>query len=77
MLLGNTQVYVWFSHFKNGEMLIEDLPRSGQPLTSKTEENIVRICELVMEDHRRTIDELTVLNVPTNWTHRVTVLTEI
>ena len=56
--MGKTQVYEWFSHFKNGEMSIEDLPRSGRPLTNKTEEIIARIRELVMEDRRRTIYEL-------------------
>ena len=38
-------------------MLTKDLPRSGQPLTSKTEENIATIHDLIVEDYR-TIDEL-------------------
>ena len=27
--MGKTQVYKWFSRFKNGEISIEDLPHSG------------------------------------------------
>jgi transposase len=39
--LGKTQVYEWFSRFRNGELLLADQPRSGQPSTSRTDENIV------------------------------------
>jgi hypothetical protein len=37
---GKSQVYEWFSRFKNGNMSIEDLPRPGHPLRSRNEENI-------------------------------------
>jgi len=30
-VLSKTQVYEWYSHFKGGEMLFEDQPRSGRP----------------------------------------------
>ena len=55
--VGKTQVYEWFSRFRDGELSLADRPRSGRPSTSQTDEN-VRICELILEDHRRTIDEL-------------------
>ena len=48
-VMEETQVYEWFSCYKNGEMLIEDLPHSGKSSMSKTEENIVRISELIMD----------------------------
>jgi hypothetical protein len=32
---GISQVYEWFSRFKNGNMSIEDLPRPGRPSTSR------------------------------------------
>ena len=32
--LGKTQVYEWFSRFRNGELSLADQPRSGRPLTS-------------------------------------------
>ena len=56
--LGKTQVYEWFSCFRNGELSLADQPRSGRQLTSLTYENITRICELILEDRRRTIDSL-------------------
>lgn len=52
------QVYSWFTRFKNGEMSIDDQLRSGRPSTSRTDENVQKINELVREDRRRTIEEL-------------------
>ena len=56
--LSKTRVYEWFSRFKNGEMLIEDQPRSGRPATSRSDENVDKINTLIREDRRRTIDQL-------------------
>jgi transposase len=40
--LEKTQVYEWFSRFRNGELSLADKPRSGRPLTSRTDENIAK-----------------------------------
>jgi transposase len=56
--LGKTQVYEWFSRFRNGELSLADQPRSGRPSTSRTDEKIARICALILED--RQISFLTV-----------------
>ena len=56
--MSKTQVYEWFACFKNGQMSLEYQPCSGRPSTSRTDENITKIHELIMEDHHRTIDEL-------------------
>ena len=56
--LGKTQVYEWFSRFRYGELSLADQPRSGRPSTSRTDENIAIICELILEDRRRTTDDL-------------------
>ena len=40
--LGKTQVYDWFSRFRNGELSLADQPRSGRPSTSRTDENIAK-----------------------------------
>ena len=56
--LGKTQVYEWFSCFRNGELSLADQPRSGQPSTSRTDENIARIREVILEDRCRTTDDL-------------------
>jgi transposase len=41
--LGKTQVYEWFSRFRNGELSLADQPRSGRTSTSRPDENIARI----------------------------------
>jgi len=59
--LSQTRVYEWFSRFKRGDMSLEDQPRSGRPSTSRTDENIKKIRDVIMYDRRRTIDELEAL----------------
>ena len=49
-----SNIYEWFSRFKIGQMSIEDEPRPGRPLTSKTDENIEKIRVAIMFDRRRT-----------------------
>ena len=56
--LGKTQVYKWFSCFRNGELSLADQPRSGRPSTSRTDENITRIRELILEE---VAEQLTIL----------------
>jgi len=56
--LGKTQVYDWFSHFRNGELSLADQPCPGRPSTSRTDENIARIRKLILKDRHRTIDDL-------------------
>ena len=40
---------------------LEDQPLSGRPSTIRTNEIIKKICDAIMFDRRRTIDELEVL----------------
>ncbi|PNF37916.1 hypothetical protein B7P43_G03887 [Cryptotermes secundus] len=60
--MGKTQVFEWFSRFKNGEMSIDDKPRSGRPSTARTHENVEKIREIIKEDRRRTIEEIVELS---------------
>lgn len=39
--------------------MIEDLPRSGRTSTSSTEENIDKVKEIVMKNHRSSLREMT------------------
>jgi transposase len=56
--LSQARVYEWFSRLKRGDMSLEDQPRSGRPSTSRTDENIQKICDVIMFNRRRTLDEL-------------------
>jgi hypothetical protein len=47
-----TSVYKWVTCFSEGKETVTDEERSGQPATSRTEENIVKVRQLVREDHR-------------------------
>lgn len=48
--LGRTQVFEWYGRFKRGEMSIDDLPRSGRPTTSRTQENIRQVEAVILAD---------------------------
>ncbi|PNF37843.1 hypothetical protein B7P43_G08374 [Cryptotermes secundus] len=45
-----TEVFEWFSRFKNGEMSIDDKPRSGRPSTTRTHKNVEKIREIIKKD---------------------------
>jgi len=72
--LGKTQVYEWFSRFRNGELSLADQPRSGWPSTSQTDENIARIREMILEDCRRTDDLVDLSGV--SWSSRQQILSK-
>jgi len=42
-----TAVYKWVKHFSEGRESVTDKERSGQPATSRTEENIATICQIL------------------------------
>ena len=48
--LSKTRVYEWYSEFKSGRDVVQDLPRSGQPSTSSTQINIAKVTEMVTEN---------------------------
>ena len=56
--LSRSNVFIWFNRFKNGRESVEDDPQPGRPSTSKTDENIVKIHDLVRSDRRLTIREM-------------------
>ena len=45
--LSQARVYEWFSRLKCGDMSLEDQPRSWRPSTSRTDENVQKICNAV------------------------------
>ena len=50
-----TAVYKWVKRFSEGRESVTDKERSGQPATSRTEENIAKICHIVCENRRLTV----------------------
>jgi histone-lysine N-methyltransferase SETMAR len=51
-------VYNWISSFKEGRQSVEDLPRSGRPLSATRAENVAQVEQLVMKDRRATVEEI-------------------
>ncbi|PNF34187.1 hypothetical protein B7P43_G17619 [Cryptotermes secundus] len=56
--LKKSAVYDWFSQFKNGQETLEDDQRSERPSTSKAEEMVGKVRQLIRCDRRMTIEEL-------------------
>jgi len=44
-----TAVYKWVKRFSEGKESVNDEERSGWPATSRTEENIANICQILRE----------------------------
>ncbi|KAJ8950456.1 hypothetical protein NQ318_010334 [Aromia moschata] len=57
--MSKTQAYEWYKEFKAGREIVEDLNRSGRPLTSTTADNIDKIKTLVFENRHMSVRELT------------------
>jgi len=50
-----TAVYKWVKRFSEGRESVTDEERPGRPATSRTEENIAKICQTVRENRRLTV----------------------
>ena len=56
--LSKTRAYEWYSAFKSGRDVVEDLPRSGRPSTSLAEVNIAKVKEMVTENRHLSLREI-------------------
>ena len=56
--LCRSNVFIWFNRFKNGRESVEDDSSPRRPSTSKTDENIVKVRDVVRSDRRLTIREM-------------------
>jgi hypothetical protein len=52
------QTYEWYKRFKDGRNSIEDDPRSGRPSTSKDDQHVEKVCEVIRSDRRLTVREI-------------------
>ncbi|UYV75854.1 hypothetical protein LAZ67_13001562, partial [Cordylochernes scorpioides] len=50
--LSRAHVFRWFNEFKNGRESVEDMERSGRPSTSRVEETVAKVKELLDSDRR-------------------------
>jgi len=50
-----TAVYKWVKHFSEAKESVTDEERSGWPATSRTEENMAKVCQIVCENCRLTV----------------------
>jgi len=53
--LSRTRVFRWHKEFLDGRESVEDEPRCGRPYTSKTDENMTKVRDLVRSDRRLTV----------------------
>jgi len=51
-------VYKWFEQFRNGCESVEDEERLGHPSTSKTQEIVERLSEMIRSNRQVTIREI-------------------
>jgi len=59
--MGRSQTFQWFSQFKAGRTSTDDDEHSGRPVSSSTPEMIDSVRQIIREDHRHTIDEVSML----------------
>lgn len=50
--MGKARVFEWFSRFKSGEISVDDRARSGRPSTARTDKNVEKLHEIILEDRR-------------------------
>ena len=60
-VMGRSPTYQWFSRFKAGRISTDDDESSGRPVPSSTLEMIETVRQIIREDRRRTIDEVSML----------------
>ena len=59
--MGRSQTFQLFSRFMAGRTSAEDDESSGRPVPSSTPEMIERVRQIIREDRRRAIDEVSML----------------
>ncbi|EGI67572.1 FLJ37770-like protein [Acromyrmex echinatior] len=57
-ILKKTTVYEWHERFRSGRESVEDNERSSRPSTSKTDENIDKVREMMANNRKLTIRKL-------------------
>ena len=58
--LSRAHIFEWHKRFKEGRDSVDDNMRSGRPTTSKTDDHVARVQEVIQANRRLTIHELSV-----------------
>ena len=67
-----TRVFRWHKAFLDGRESVEDEPRCGRPCTSKTDENVNKVRDLMRCDRRFTVRMISrVLNLNRQTVHKI------
>ena len=53
--MSRTQIFKWLKRFVKGRKEVEDDPKTRRPSTTRTDENITRVNQLVQSDRRLTL----------------------
>ena len=53
--VSRTRVFRWHKVFLDGRESVEDVPRCGRACTSKTDENVTKVRDLLRSDRRLTV----------------------
>ena len=56
--MGRTQTYEGWKRFKEGRNSVDDDPLSGRPSTSKTDDNVAKVREVIRSNRRLTVREV-------------------
>ena len=56
--MSQRKTLLWYKRFKDGWTSVDDDERSGRPSTSTTPENIAKVREAILADHRQTIHDV-------------------
>jgi len=59
-VMKKTAVYNWVKRISEGRENVTDEERSGRPATSRTEENIANVRQIVLENRRLTVRSISV-----------------
>jgi histone-lysine N-methyltransferase SETMAR len=56
--MSQSKTFLWYKRFKDRRTSVDDDERSGRPSTSTASENIAKVCEAILADHRQTIHDV-------------------
>jgi hypothetical protein len=52
------QLYEWFSHFRRGEMCVEDQLSCVRPSASRNDKTVEKVCQAVLVDRNWTMNKI-------------------